>query len=168
MSATTAGTTTARSPRMRRPVLITLLVISAILNLFFIVGAVWIRWHAPHGWPSLEQRYREMAGQLNLTPEQRPGFDKYVAAMRARTEKMHQQVGPLIGSAWEEIAKPQSDQTQVLKLFDEAADKRREFQREATVQTLDFLSILTPEQRGKFVALARQHVPPWLRPPRKP
>lgn len=168
MSATTAGTTPARR-WPRRNVLIVLLVVSAILNLFFVVGAVWTRLHAPHGWPNPEQRYREMAERLNLTPEQRAGFEKYVAAMRTRTEKMHLQVAPLIGDAWQEIAKSQPDQAQILKLFDEAGEKRREFQREATVQTLDFLAILTPDQRGRFVAITRQHVPPWLRPPpRKP
>ena len=79
-----------------------------------------------------EQRYQQMAGELDLTPGQRTGFDAYVAAMRTRTGKMRQQVAPLIGSAWEEIAKPQADGAQVMRLFDEAAEKRREFQREAS------------------------------------
>jgi len=82
---------------------------------------------------------------------------------RTRTEKMHEQVAPLIGAAWEEIAKPQADAAQVMRLFDEAAEKRREFQREATAKTLDFLAILTPAQRGKFVAIAHQRRAPWLR-----
>src|SRR5579863_6524820 len=105
-----------------------------------------------------------MAAQLDLDSRQRIAFNAYAAAMRARTEKMHEQVAPLIGAAWEEIAKPQADPAQVMRLFDEAAEKRRQFQREATVQTLDMLAMLSPEQRSKFVAIARERRPPWLRP----
>jgi len=104
------------------------------------------------------------AAELALEPQQRVGFDAYVAAMRSRTEKMREQVGPLIGEAWEEIAKPQADVTQVMRLFDEATEKRREFQREATTQTLDFLRVLSPAQRAKFVAIAHERRAPWLRP----
>jgi hypothetical protein len=85
--------------------------------------------------------------------------------MRTRTGKMRQQVAPLIGSAWEEIAKPQADGAQVMRLFDEAAEKRREFQREASAETLKFLALLTPAQRGKFITIARQRWAPGLRPP---
>jgi hypothetical protein len=76
---------------------------------------------------------------------------------------MHEQVAPLIGAAWEEIAKPQADAAEVMRLFDEAAEKRREFQREATSQTLDFLASLSPAQRSKFVAVARERRPLWMR-----
>jgi len=53
--------------------------------------------------------------------------------------------------------------TQIMRLFDEAAEKRREFQRETAAQTLDFLAILSPAQRSKFVAIARERRAPWLR-----
>jgi Spy/CpxP family protein refolding chaperone len=148
-----------------RRALAILLVVSAVLNLCFIAGAAWTHWHARSRWQSVEQRFQRMAVQLDLTPEQRTGFDAYVAAMRARTEKMHQQVGPLIGEAWDEIAKPQADGAQIQRLFDEAAEKRREFQREAGAQTFKFLATLSPAQRGKFVAIARERRGPGVHPP---
>jgi uncharacterized membrane protein len=160
VSAVTAGPTPATGWPRRR-LLLALLVVSVVLNLFFVAGAAWTRWHAQA--PSPAQRYQQMAAELGLVPEQRTGFDRYVAAMRTRTERMREQVAPLIGAAWGEIAKPQADVAQVMRLFDEAAEKRREFQREATAQTLDFLAILSPTQRGKFVALARERRAPWLR-----
>jgi len=141
---------------LSRRMLIILLAVSVVLNLCFVAGAVWMRWHAPARWAGAEQRYLQMAEQLDFTPEQKIGFDAYVAAMRARTEKMRQQVAPLMGSAWDEIAKPRADEAQVMRLFDEAAEKRREFQREASAQTLKFLAILPPAQRVKFVAIARE------------
>ena len=165
MSAATAGPVGgATTGWPSRRVLVLLLVVSLVLNLCFLAGAAWTRLHPPAQWADLEQRYRQMAAELNLEPEQRAGFDAYVAAMRSRTEKMHEQVAPLINAAWEEIAKPQADVGQVMRLLDETAEKRREFQREATAKTLDFLAILSPAQRSKFVAIARERRPPWLRP----
>jgi Spy/CpxP family protein refolding chaperone len=139
----------------KRRALVILLILSVVLNLCFIAGAAWTRLHGPARWSDLEQRYQQMAAELNLEPQQRAGFDAYVAAMRTRTEKMREQVAPLMNAAWEEIAKPQADAAQVMRLSDEAAEKRREFQREATAKTLDFLAILSPAQRSKFVAIAR-------------
>ena len=57
--------------------------------------------HGPHASPAqadLQQRYQQMATELNLKPQQRTGFDPYVAAMRTRTEKMHQVIAPLVGA----------------------------------------------------------------------
>ena len=165
MSATTAGPLGQSGAPTRWPsrrVLTILLVVSAVLNFCFLAGAVWTRWLGPERWDP-EQRFRQMAAELNLEPQQRPGFDAYVAAMRTRTEKMHEQVGPLMAAAWAEIAKPQADAAQVMRLFDEAAEKRREFQREATAKTLDFLAILSPAQRSKFVAIAHERHAAWQR-----
>lgn len=163
MSAATAGPNATRGwPRQR--LLVTLLAISAVLNLFFVAGALWTRMHPPAAWPSPQQRYQQMAAELDLNPQQRIGFDRYVAAMRARTETMHQEIRPLVGSTWDEIAKPDADLGKITARFDEASEKWRRFQHEGTAQTLDFLSILSPEQRAKFVAIARERRAPWLRP----
>ena len=76
---------------------------------------------------------------------------------------MRQQVDPLIGSAWEEVAKQQADPARVNELFDQATEKRRAFQRDLTTQTLAFLAVLSPEQRSKFVQMARERRAPWFR-----
>jgi uncharacterized membrane protein len=165
VSTATAGSTrTPSSPR--RHLLVTLVAISVALNLFFIAGAVWTRMHAPPGRTGPDERYEQMAAELKLDPQQRAAFDGYVTAMRARVEEMRQQVDPLIGSAWEEVAKPQTDTARVMGLFDQATEKRRAFQRELTTQTIAFLSQLSPEQRSKFVTIAREHRAPWFRPQR--
>lgn len=144
----------------------TVLAVSVALNLFFVAGALWTRLHAPPHWPTAQQRYEQVAAELALTPQQRPGFDRYVAAMRARAEKMHQLIRPLVASTWDEMAKPNADVGKITARFDEASEKWRQFQHEATAQTLDFLSILSPEQRAKFVVIARERRAPWLRPHR--
>lgn len=154
-----AGGGPAAGGRGRRPLLVAVLALSLVLNLCFIAGAVWIRMHAPL---TPAERFRQMGAELNLNPEQQAAFQRYIRAMRARMELMRENVGPLIGSAWAEIAKPDADAAQVMRLFGEAADKRRAYQHEATDQTLQFLATLTPEQRGKFIKIARERRAPWV------
>jgi uncharacterized membrane protein len=161
VSTTTAGTRApTRSPR--RHLLITLVAISVALNLFFVAGALWTRLQ-PSNRAAADQRYEQMAAELKLDVQQRPAFDRYVAAVRSRVEEMRQQVDPLIGGAWDEVAKPQADEAKVMGLFDQATEKRRAFQRDLTAQTLAFLAVLSPEQRSKFVTMARERRAPWFR-----
>jgi uncharacterized membrane protein len=160
MTVEAAGT----SGRPRRRLFTALLVVSALLNVCFIAGAAWTFLQPSPERPAAALRYREMAAQLNLDPQQRAGFDRYVAAMRDSTDRMHQQIAPLLAAAWEKMGKPQADLAELMQLFDQASEKRRDFQRDATTQTLDFLSGLNQEQRSKFVAIARERRAPWLRP----
>jgi Spy/CpxP family protein refolding chaperone len=150
----------------RRRVVVAVLTISLVLNVFFIVGATWIRLHPPPGEPmGAGHRFRELENGLNLDPQQKPSFQLYAATMRERTTWVHQQIGPLIAAAWEEMAKPQPDQAHIMQLYDDAATKRTEFQREVTTATLKFLMVLTPAQHDKFIAIARERRPPWARQP---
>lgn len=156
MSLAATGSSTAGGWPYRR-IVYAALAVSLVLNVFFIAGAVWTRTQpAAAGSRSVEPRYQQMAAELGLDAQQRAAFDRYAAAMRSRGERMRQQVGPALNAAWEEAAKAQADRTQVLRLFDEASDKRRQFQHDGLVQTLDFIATLTPAQRAKFVALSRE------------
>jgi Spy/CpxP family protein refolding chaperone len=162
VSAAAAGTTAARRPQRSR-LWVALFVVSLALNLCFVAGAVWSRMHAPPVRMDMAEYYRQMAGELDLDPQQRAAFDRYVAAMRARTDQMRQETDPLIGAAWEEIATPQPEAGKVEQLFDEAGEKRRVFQREAASQMLALLATLSPAQRGKFVQLMRERRAAWRR-----
>jgi Spy/CpxP family protein refolding chaperone len=160
VSATAAGTTR-RIGRPRPRLVLMLLALSVALNLFFVGGALWIRLHPPPALSRLEQRFQRISRTLDLTPQQRVGFNRYVEAMRDRTARMHRQLHPLYAAAWEEMTKPRADDAQVMRLFDEASAKRREFQREATSQTLAFMALLTPAQRAKFLAIVEAHWARW-------
>jgi Spy/CpxP family protein refolding chaperone len=102
-----------------------------------------------------------MAAQLGLDPQQEAAFERYVGDMRAHIQQMRREAGPSIGTAWAELAKPGADEAAVMQRFDDAAQKRRAFQQQLTSQTLAFLAILSPEQRTKFVELARRRPNPW-------
>jgi uncharacterized membrane protein len=153
--ASAATTMLERWPHRR--MLLALLVVSLVLNVCVVAGVAWTRFHASPPAGGSERFLQRVPAELGLDDKQRGAFGRYVAAMRARTEKTRQQVAPLLGGAWEEVAKPQADAGQVMRLFETAAAKRQESQREVIARTLEFLSTLSPEQRRKFVALAREH-----------
>jgi uncharacterized membrane protein len=144
---------------VRQHLLWLVLALSVALNLFFVAGALWIRFHGPPAPLSAEERLQRIGTQLDLSPQQRAAFEQYFQTVHSRMQEMREAVEPLMNQAWSELAKPGADGTNVTRLFDEAAEKRRGFRRELTASTLSFLATLSPEQRAKFVALARQR--PW-------
>lgn len=149
----------------RQHLLRTLLVLSLALNLFFVVGALWIRIHAPVPPVTSEQRLQQMGDELGLDRQQERAFAVYSDRMRERLQSMHEAVRPLISQAWSEVSKPQADETKIMRFLDGAGQKRREFVRDLTAMTLSFLTTLSPEQRAKFVELVQQRPRPWS-PPR--
>lgn len=141
-----------------------LLTLSLVLNLCFLGGFVWTHTR-PSPWRmSPEERIERISEALHLDPEHRQIFERYFRTVGARMQLMRTEVGPLIGDAWAEIAKPQPDEDRVSKLFDQAAETRRRYQRELTDETLRFLATLTPAQRAEFVAVARRPPPSWGQP----
>ena len=143
----------------RQQLLWMLVALSVALNLFFIIGALWIRMHGPPVPMSAAERLQRIGTELSLDPQQQGAFNKYSETVRTRMQLMHKTVDPLMGKAWEEIAKPEADEANVVRLFDEAGQTRRSFMRELAPNTLSFLAKLSPEQRAKFVELIRQK--PW-------
>ena len=149
----------------RRYFLQVALALSLVLNLFFVVGAAWIRIHAPVPAMTPQQHLQQMADELGLDAQQRRAFDDYSKTMSERLQELRQAIRPLVSQAWSEVAKPQANETTIMQLVDEAGQRRREFVGRLTTTTLSFLATLTPEQRRKFVELAHQRPRPWS-PPR--
>jgi uncharacterized membrane protein len=142
-----------------------LLAVSLALNLFFVIGALWIRMHFPQPPLTPEQRLEEVAGALTLDPHQRQAFAQYEKTVRGLFQSMHKAVGPLMVSAWAEMSKPQADQAKIMQLFDQAAQQRRTFGHDITTTTLSFLATLSPEQRAQFIREMHQRPRPWPPPP---
>jgi Spy/CpxP family protein refolding chaperone len=148
-------------PGSRRHLFWVILVLSLALNLCFIAGALWIRVQGPPLPMSPEQRLQQIEPQLALNPQQKAAFDEYARTVRSRVQSMHEAIEPQVANAWSELAKPDADEAKVMLLFDQAGDQRRAFRRELGTATFTFLAKLTPEQRTKFVELARQR--PWAK-----
>lgn len=135
--------------------------LSLALNLFFVAGALWIRFNGPPFPMNAEERLQRIGEQLRLDPQQKEAFEQYSQTVRTRMQLMRKAVDPLNGNAWSEVAKPDADEAKVVQLFDEAAQTRRKYMRELAPITLAFLGRLSPEQRAKFVQLIQQR--PWER-----
>jgi uncharacterized membrane protein len=149
------GTAATRASWPRSRILTAILAVSLVLNVLFVAGALWGRIEeAPAR--GLDQRFERIGTQLNLDASQRVAFDRLLAELRGRSDKVQQQVGPLYRAAWDAAGNPAADADEVFRLFDAALDKRRELSRDTMRKTLDFLGTLSPEQRSRFVALARE------------
>ena len=148
-------------PGSHRHLVWVILVLSLALNLCFIAGALWIRVQGPPVPMTPEQRLQQIEPQLALNPQQKAAFDEYARTVRSRVQSMHEAIEPQVANAWSELAKPDADEAKVMQLFDQAGDQRRAFRRELGTATVTFLTKLSPEQRAKFVELARQR--PWAK-----
>ncbi len=148
-------------PGSRQHLFWVVLILSLALNLCFIAGALWIRVQGRPLPMSPEQRLEQIEPQLALDSQQKAAFDQYAQTVRLRVQSMHEAIEPLVGRAWSELAKPDADEAKIMQLFDQAGEQRRAFRRELGTATFTFLAKLTPEQRAKFVELARQR--PWAK-----
>ena len=154
----------ARRGATRQPLLWVALTLSLVLNLCFVAGALWARIQGPPAPFSIEDRLQRVASELKLDPQQRQNFNRYSETVRAHLQQMREAVEPLMNAAWSEIAKPDADEATVMRIFDEAAQARRGFQREMITTTLSFLAALSPDQRAKFVQLFHQRPRSWGQP----
>jgi Spy/CpxP family protein refolding chaperone len=137
------------------------LALSLALNLCFIGGALWIRFQGAPVPMGPEQRLQQIGPQLALDQQQKLAFDQYAHTLGVEMRSMHETIEPIIGNAWAELANPNPDEAKIMQLFDQAGEQRRLFRRELVTSTLSFLASLSPEQRAKFVELARRR--PWAK-----
>jgi uncharacterized membrane protein len=151
----TAGAAARHGNWPRFGILSAVLAVSLVLNVLFIAGAVWSRIEEPAS-RGLDQRFERIGAQLELDPRQRATFNGFIAEMRGRRDEVRQQVVPLYRSAWDAAGKPVMDETEVRRSFEKAIEERLRLNRETTARMVDFLATLSPEQRGQFVALARE------------
>ena len=155
---------TAARVATRQHLLWVALILSLVLNLCFVAGALWARFQGPPAPFNIEERLRRVGSELDLSPQQRQNFDQYSETVRAHLQQMREAVEPLMSAAWSEIVKPDVDEGTVLQLFDKAAQTRRGFQHEMITTTLSFLATLSPDQRAKFVQLFHQRPRSWGQP----
>jgi uncharacterized membrane protein len=146
---------------MRPYLLWVALTLSLVLNLCFVAGALWVHINGPALTMSPEERFQRVGAELGLDPEQRRAFEQYSDAVRIHMQRMREAVDPLMSAARTDLAKPGADEATIARLYDEAAQTRRGFQRELLAKTLAFLAVLSPEQRAKFVEQFHQRLRPW-------
>jgi Spy/CpxP family protein refolding chaperone len=139
-----------------------LLALSVALNLAFFAGFAWSRAHHARfaGGPGGGmQRLERAAKELKLDPGQDAAWTEFIQATRQRGRGLGDANGPLIDSAWNELAKPNPDASAVEQAFQQASENRREFQRDTMSAMIRFLATLGPDQRLRFIEHARPPAP---------
>ncbi len=137
----------------------TWLYLSLIVNLCllgFIGGMLWHGHRPPPPPPeNLGPQFQRLAGDLHLDATQRAAFNRFLDVARKQGRSLREQNETLVNSAWEELAKPQPDETRVSGFLDKASDNRHAFQSEMGKALRGFLTTLSPEQRAKVIDFAR-------------
>lgn len=142
-------------PRLRGRLLWVALALSLTLNVFFVSGLVWSRMTGERFMTPAE-RLAQTESELGLNADQRVAFQRFIAGVRQRGQSLREHNRPLIGSVWEELAKPQPDQDAIARAVDQATENRRMYQKDMTAGMTAFLATLSPAQRQQFVELAKR------------
>jgi uncharacterized membrane protein len=145
---------------LRHHLWLVVIALSLALNVFFVGGALWTRFHAPAPL-TREERFEQMAAALALDPQQRHAFAQYSQTMHGWMLDMRQAAKPLVHAAWAEVSKPQADEAKVMQLLDQATQVRRAYLGKISAATIAFMRTLSPRQRAEFVKVAHQGPPPW-------
>ena len=131
-----------------------LLVLSVTLNLFFVGGLLYTKF-ATDAWMSPQQRVEALARDLKLTPEQRQSFREMIQVLRLKGQSVRAANAELAAQIWDQLAKPQPDQDAMSRVFGQIADNRLQFQLQVGSALDGFLVKLDPDQRKRFIELAR-------------
>ena len=133
------------------------LAVSLTLNVFFVGGLVWSHFNVPPPRTAL-QRFQLVAAELQLTGPQKEAFEHFAVEMRRSGMQLHEGVQPLMQHVWEELGKAQPDEAALARSVDQITDNRRAYQHHLTQGLTRFLATLSPEQRARFIELARQRL----------
>lgn len=146
----------AAARRWRPRWLLAVLALSLALNIFFVSGVFWARFHEHGRLPGAIAHFERVAHGLSLNDTQRAAFDRFVTTLEERTRSMHGASRMLIDQAWDELAKPQPDEAALDRIFTEAAQSRHAYMADTSAALRSFLDTLSPEQRKHFIDLARR------------
>ncbi len=131
------------------------LALSLTLNIFFVAGLLWSRAAEPPV-SAFPERLARVADEINLSPDQRIAFQQLAREMQDRTQRLRGSNHPVFQRMWDELGSGQPDQAVIGRLVDEATENRRAYQTDVSAALGRFLAQLSPEQRAKFVDLAKR------------
>lgn len=131
------------------------LALSLTLNVFFVAGLIWSRAAEPSA-PPFADRLTRVAGEVNLSQDQHLAFQQLLQEMENRSQRLRDSNHPILQHIWDELGAAQPDQALISRLVDEATENRRAYQMDVSAALGRFLAVLSPDQRARFVELAKQ------------
>ena len=126
------------------------LALSLALNLCVVGGVLYFKYVQPHGPAQVVPR------ELGFGNDQRGAFRTFLQTVRSKGQAMREKVAPLEAQLAQELAKPQPDRDKIVSLVTQISDQRRDFMIALNDALLPFLATLTPEQRQRFIEMARR------------
>jgi len=137
--------------RLRLPWI--LLAVSVVANLFFVAGVGYTRYGTGD-----DDAIAQATKQLNLSSAQQQGLLALREGVAARRETMSGPGGGLRDAMLAEIGKPTFDRERVAALVADWSAQRRTYFVDVAQDLHGYVATLTPEQRDKFLVLARDRL----------
>ncbi len=131
------------------------LALSLTLNIFFVAGLLWSRAAEPMVRP-FPERLAQVADEINLSQDQRVAFQQLLRELQDRRELLRDSNHPIFQRIWDQLGAAQPDQAIIGRLVDEATENRRAYQMDLSAAFGRFLATLSPDQRARFVELAKR------------
>lgn len=135
------------------------LALSLTLNVFLVGGLGWAMFEGQRVLPPT-QRFLVVGRSLGLNATQRAALHNFALTAHEAGAKLRQGNEPLMREIWDELAKPNPDQTAIQHDADSLLQNRRDYQHAMTQGLIAFLATLSPNQRDRFTALAHHPIPP--------
>jgi uncharacterized membrane protein len=131
------------------------LVLSLVLNVFFVGGLVWSRIHAERP-ATLVERFQQVGNEMSFSGGEREHFQQFFQTVRRETQQMRENNRPIMQRIWGELDKEHPDQAAINQLIDQATENRRAYQKDMAAALANFLDTLAPAQRSRFIELTKR------------
>ena len=132
-----------------------LLAISVALNLFVVVGLLDSQQTAERP-EAPEPRLVRISEQLSLTPEQLYEFEHFSKNLGERWRMFREYMEPVRAAMADELGKPEFDRESYRRVLRMRQDVREEYFLQFGEELHAYIQTLKPEQRTRFVELARE------------
>ena len=134
----------------------TLFAVSLAANVFFLAGAAYTIYMEHQVAESPEARSDMFADRLGLSEEQREGLRDLRERAEIRRLGMREVLGPMRQAVLKEVANQTFDREHVMHLLQDWSAERHPYFAEFAEDLHGYLNTLQPEQRDRFLEMARE------------
>ncbi len=138
---------------MRFNLLIALLVLSVLLNGFFL-GGYWLASFKAKEVSNAKQRIEEVVKQLDLTPEQREKFHELKSRAVGIRKPYLRRMARLRAMFWKTVTSSSANDEDIRKVIHEMAVERERYQRKIAAIIAEFFHVLNQDQKRKFLEIS--------------